>query len=226
MKLSRICLAAVALLVGAGAVLPASGATKPVALTRSVNVIPSTARFNMDAYSSTLQKYIHVTRNQRYGNTKAFKKILPGDYDILAHNLFGIAAQITAFLEANEKYTFIFTLDDTHTTRIIAMVSDAVSAPVLRIVNASPDAGQIDVLIDGQLIADNLNGLAATLNHAISAGSHAVVVRKASNASQLLASTFEVTQTGGTHVLIVHGTVDSSDAFPIAQRLVTDLTKK
>lgn len=127
-------------------------------------------------------------------------------------------------LAANAAYTAIAANFVANIEPLLA--TDATTAPpsgyvALRVIHASPDAGPVDILANGQVVLSNVPFGTISTYLTIPAGTYAIKVNAAGTTTTAIAATVSLTA-GSNYSAVAIGSIRTAATHPLALKLLTD----
>jgi hypothetical protein len=177
---------------------------------------------NVDVYIDSKQ----VLSNVPYPTVSSYLSLSPGTHQIKV-NAAGTTTtviNVSPTLEVGGAYTAIAANFVANIEALLA--TDDTTAPPsgyvgLRVIHASPDAGPVDIIANGQLVLSNVPFGTISNYLTVPAGTYAIQVNVAGTTTTAIAANVKLT--GGTNYSVVAiGAIRTAATNPLALKLLTD----
>jgi hypothetical protein len=177
---------------------------------------------NVDVYVDSVK----VLSNVPYPTVSSYLSLAPGTHQIKV-NAAGTTTtviNVSPSLAVAGAYTAIAANFVADIEPLLA--TDATSAPPngyvgLRVIHASPDAGPVDILANGQVVLSNVPFDTISSYLTIPAGTYAIKVNVAGTTTTAIAATVNLTA-GTNYSAVAIGAVRTAATNPLALKLLTD----
>lgn len=177
---------------------------------------------NVDVYIDSKQ----VLSNVPYPTVSSYLSLSPGTHQIKV-NAAGTTTtviNVSPTLEVGGAYTAIAANFVANIEALLA--TDDTTAPPsgyvgLRVIHASPDAGPVDIIANGQLVLSNVPFGTISNYLTVPAGTYAIQVNVAGTTTTAIAANVKLA--GGTNYSVVAiGAIRTAATNPLALKLLTD----
>ena len=177
---------------------------------------------NVDVYVDSVK----VLSNVPYPTLSSYLSLSPGTHQIKV-NAAGTTTtviNVSPTLAVGGAYTAIAANFVANIEPLLA--TDASSAPPngevgLRVIHASPDAGPVDILANGQVVLSNVPFGTISNYLTVPAGTYAIQVNVAGTTTTAIAATVNLTA-GTNYTAVAIGAIKTAATNPLALKLLTD----
>jgi hypothetical protein len=198
---------------------------------RSVNAIPNGGAVTIDINGSA------YAGNQDFFQSSSYLYVGSGNasFTLALSALPGTAFPATAQAIVNNDYYTAIALGRSDVTSAadprypkVEVIADDRTAPPagdarIRVIQAAPDAPNIDVLIDGQVVASNIPYQTAGAYFNVASGSHSIQVNQAGTGTPIVSAKTQMLSAGQLYSLFtVESTITPSVTY--AEQLLDDST--